>query len=321
MAEWSRDKVNSQNINDGQEYDKSKNVSLEQLNAMVNAGLYAQDFAEKLVENIDTSEIGKVGIPSVTLIDGDNATTSKPYKKFKFANLKGAKGDKGDKGDAGDLSSGGDVQGDINLVRQITDETEIGYKINGDYVVKRDFKETSATLDNIKGNNYSHLRYNSKDLAFTSEVYTRASQSALDTTNSNVATNTNDIATLNTNKANKSELKLYHHSFALSQETWNVYGINLILPTAIKFTISTFAKWLYDKGYREWNNTSLNPTCLWLAGSDFGSGSGYGTPIAIYSANGTSITVSISANNNIVSKTPTNIYSYSVRELFSDTMV
>lgn len=92
MAEWSRKKVNSGNINNGKEYEKDDNVVREQLNAMINTGLYSQDFAEKLVTNIDTSEVGNVGTPSVSLITGDGATTDKPYKKFKFSNLKGATG-------------------------------------------------------------------------------------------------------------------------------------------------------------------------------------------------------------------------------------
>lgn len=95
MAEWSREKVESSDLNKGQEWTKNDQVALEELNAMVNSGLYAQDFVEKLVENIDISEIGNVGTPTVELIDGDGATTEKPYKKFKFSNFKGDKGDFG----------------------------------------------------------------------------------------------------------------------------------------------------------------------------------------------------------------------------------
>lgn len=122
MADWSRKKVDSSTINNGQEYTKDKNVSINELNAMVNSGLYSQDFAEKLVTNIDTSEVGNVGTPSVSLVAGDGATADKPYKKFKFSNLKGdtgatgatgAKGDKGEKGDQGIQGEKGDqgVQG------------------------------------------------------------------------------------------------------------------------------------------------------------------------------------------------------------------
>lgn len=92
MKNWSRVKVDSSEINDGNEYEKGSRVSRQNLNAMVNSGLFAQDFAEKLVENIDISEIGFIGEPNVTIIDGDGATIDKPYKKFKFSNLKGEKG-------------------------------------------------------------------------------------------------------------------------------------------------------------------------------------------------------------------------------------
>lgn len=93
MAKWTRKKIDSNNINNGNEYSVNDVVSIEELNGMVNSGLYAQDFAEKLTQEIDTSEVGNVGTPSVTLVDGVGATADKPYKKFKFANLKGEKGD------------------------------------------------------------------------------------------------------------------------------------------------------------------------------------------------------------------------------------
>ena len=109
MSQWTRNKVNSENINKGNEYSVDSDVSLEELNAMVNSGLYSQDFVEKLVQNIDVSEAGNVGTPSVTLVDGDGATTDKPYKKFKFANLKGQKGDAGDKGEQGIKGDKGDT--------------------------------------------------------------------------------------------------------------------------------------------------------------------------------------------------------------------
>ena len=109
MSQWTRNKVNSENINKGNEYSVDSDVSLEELNAMVNSGLYSQDFVEKIVQNIDVSEAGNVGTPSVTLVDGDGATTDKPYKKFKFANLKGQKGDDGDKGEQGIKGDKGDT--------------------------------------------------------------------------------------------------------------------------------------------------------------------------------------------------------------------
>lgn len=111
MAEWSRNKVDSDQLNNGQEYTTNSNVSREQLNSMINAGLYAQDFAEKLVENIDTSEADNVGTPTVTVVDGTGATTDKPYKKFKFANLKGEQGSQGVQGEKGEKGETGSPAG------------------------------------------------------------------------------------------------------------------------------------------------------------------------------------------------------------------
>ena len=105
---WSRKKVDSATINSGKEYAKGDRVSRQNLNAMVNGGLYAQDFAEKLVTDIDVSEIGNVGTPSVTLVAGSGATADKPYKKFKFANFKGETGATGAKGDTGAQGPKGD---------------------------------------------------------------------------------------------------------------------------------------------------------------------------------------------------------------------
>ena len=101
MAEWNREKVNSSDLNNGNEYDKDSQVALQELNGMVNAGLYAQDFAEHLADTPDISEINGTGTASVSFVDNPSATTNKPYKRFKFSNLKGSKGDKGDKGDTG----------------------------------------------------------------------------------------------------------------------------------------------------------------------------------------------------------------------------
>jgi len=90
MASWSRDKVDSSNINGGNEYTKGSRVSRQNLNAMVNSGLYSQDFAEHLADTPDTTNAGNVGTPSVSFVD--NVVGGKTYKKFKFQNLKGATG-------------------------------------------------------------------------------------------------------------------------------------------------------------------------------------------------------------------------------------
>lgn len=90
MASWSRDKVDSSNINGGNEYTKGSRVSRQHLNAMVNSGLYSQDFAEHLADTPDTTNAGNIGTPSVSFVD--NIVGDKTYKKFKFENLKGATG-------------------------------------------------------------------------------------------------------------------------------------------------------------------------------------------------------------------------------------
>lgn len=90
MANWSKEKVSMWRLNGGQEWTTDDQVAVEELNAMVNAGLYAQDFAEALADEPDISEIGNTGTPAVYLID--NVKDGKTYKKFKFVNLKGAVG-------------------------------------------------------------------------------------------------------------------------------------------------------------------------------------------------------------------------------------
>ena len=87
---WSRDRVDSSNINNGNEYQKGDRVSRQQLNAMVNAGLYSQDFVEALTEAPIVENDATGGQPSVELVD--NIKNGKTYKKFKFKNIKGADG-------------------------------------------------------------------------------------------------------------------------------------------------------------------------------------------------------------------------------------
>lgn len=89
-TKWSKKKVNPDNINSGNEYEKGDRVSVQALNSMVESGLYSQEFAEAIVDTPDTSEAGNVGTPAVSFID--NVKNGNTYKKFKFSNLKGATG-------------------------------------------------------------------------------------------------------------------------------------------------------------------------------------------------------------------------------------
>lgn len=122
MGLWSKKKVDPLDLNKGYEWTKDDQVAVEELNAMTNCSLYAQDFVEKLVTNIDVSEAGVVGTPSVTLVDGDGATEGKPYKKFKFANLKGEKGDTG--GVAPVVQGTGTATGSVMSQNAVTTELE-----------------------------------------------------------------------------------------------------------------------------------------------------------------------------------------------------
>lgn len=49
MAKWNKNKIDPNNINNGNEYTKNDQVSIQELNAIVNSGLYSQDSAEKAV--------------------------------------------------------------------------------------------------------------------------------------------------------------------------------------------------------------------------------------------------------------------------------
>lgn len=100
MATWSRNKVDSTQLNNGNEFDNNSNLALDEINAVVNGGLYSQDFAEHLADTPDTTEANNVGTTTVSFVD--NIVNGKTFKKLKFSNLKGQKGDKGEQGEQGD---------------------------------------------------------------------------------------------------------------------------------------------------------------------------------------------------------------------------
>ena len=168
MADWSRKKVDSSTINNGQEYTKDKNVSINELNSIVNSGLYSQDFAEKLVTNIDTSEVGNVGAPSVSLVAGDGATAEKPYKKFKFSNLKGdtgatgatgAKGEKGDKGDPNTLSIGSVTTGASGTSASATITGTAPNQVLNLVIPKGDIGQTGDSVELRVSDGYFQWKY------------------------------------------------------------------------------------------------------------------------------------------------------------------
>ena len=100
MASWSKRKVDASEINKGQEYTKDDNVSVEELNAIVNNSFNAQGEAEKSLNIVKGFQIG-------TVVSGDtpqavihvDSTGEKIILNLVLP--KGEKGDKGDKGEAG----------------------------------------------------------------------------------------------------------------------------------------------------------------------------------------------------------------------------
>lgn len=55
MAEWSKNKVDPSSLNNGQEYTKNDNVSLEELNSIVNNSLYASEVADTANTNSENA--------------------------------------------------------------------------------------------------------------------------------------------------------------------------------------------------------------------------------------------------------------------------
>lgn len=85
MAEWDRNKVSPSEINNGKQFTRDDDLTVQELNAMVNNSFYGVDFAEALADQPDISEINSSGSPEVSIID--NVKNGITYKKFKFKNL------------------------------------------------------------------------------------------------------------------------------------------------------------------------------------------------------------------------------------------
>lgn len=98
MPKWTGNKVNPLDINKGNQYELQHRVAMEQLNAVVNAGLYAQDFVENAVGEIDVVNDNPYADATVEVIDSPNATAEKPYKKIRLKNIKGRTGATGTTG-------------------------------------------------------------------------------------------------------------------------------------------------------------------------------------------------------------------------------
>lgn len=96
MADWSKNRADSSSINGGKEFTTDDNLTVSELNAMVNNSFYAVDFVEAMADTPDVSEIDGTGSPSVSLVDNGK------FKKFKFSNLRGKQGERGIQGEKGE---------------------------------------------------------------------------------------------------------------------------------------------------------------------------------------------------------------------------
>ena len=238
-------------------------------------------------------ETGPVFIPNVDEEGNISWTNNGDLPNPTTRNIKGPQGEPGPQGPQGpavDLSnylplSGGTMSGDIKLPTGVFIIDSNGYGLVGYYgTASATFGNPNRGI-NLRGNSERPL-YNGNSIAMLTDIPT-----------------------------------LYQHSFAISSASWVTFGINLILPTSTKFTISTFAQWLYNKGYRSFNRTDTTPTCLWLSGAFFGAGGAYGTPLAVFSPDGSNVKVEISGNNTLSDLTCGTIYSYSVRNILQDVLV
>lgn len=101
MAEWNKDRIDASQINGGNEFTTDDNLTVNELNAMVNNSFYGVDFVEAMADAPDVSEIDGTGIPSVSLISNGK------FKKFKFSNLRGKQGEQGIRGEKGEKGNVG----------------------------------------------------------------------------------------------------------------------------------------------------------------------------------------------------------------------
>lgn len=103
MAQFSAKKIDTTKINGGNEITDGSGATPEVFNAPINSALYTEKAIEILTSQLDTSDVGKVGTPSVifvTKVEGGIA-----YKYLKLSNLKGQQGQTGQTGPQGETGS------------------------------------------------------------------------------------------------------------------------------------------------------------------------------------------------------------------------
>lgn len=127
MAEWDRNKVSPSEINNGKQFTRDDDLTVQELNAMVNNSFYGVDFAENMADQPDISEINSSGSPEVSIID--NVKNGITYKKFKFKNLKGERGQTGAAGANGESATISTVTAEISS--EAVDTPEVKVQLGG----------------------------------------------------------------------------------------------------------------------------------------------------------------------------------------------
>lgn len=157
---WNRNKVLPSAINSGSEFTTDDDLTIQELNAMVNNSFYGVDFVEGMTENPVVEESDPSATPSVELVDYTKVIdgTERTFKKFKFNNIKGQQGIKGDKGEKGKTGIGFDTITNETLNTEVVDyNIDTGANIQmTNFITFNDGTNKSINTEinlNIKGTN------------------------------------------------------------------------------------------------------------------------------------------------------------------------
>lgn len=176
---WSRDRVDSSNINNGNEYQKGDRVSRQQLNAMVNAGLYSQDFVEALTETPDVEVGDSSEKASVSLVP--YIKNNKTFYKFKFKNIKGPQGPQGNVGKDADI-----VQATAELSIEEVDVPSVQVQLGGTPLERTFHFVFKGILGGGSGGGSSVILYNETGQNTNGAMTQKATTDAINDTKDNL---------------------------------------------------------------------------------------------------------------------------------------
>lgn len=151
MASWSKRKVDASEINKGQEYTKDDNVSVEELNAIVNNSFNAQGTSQKSLNTVEGFQIGTVvsgETPSATI--NVDSTGEKIILNLVLP--------KGDQGEAGPPGDGGGTTDYLELFNkpQINGKELSGNLTSGDLGIETiSREELEEKVDKVEGKDLS----------------------------------------------------------------------------------------------------------------------------------------------------------------------